>query len=91
MLISDAGDRFAFDKRELAVLTSMMATEDRESLAALWFHPSKAQAWATDGHRAVMVERELKPPKARATPTPWLCPRLPPTTRPRRLGPEIGW
>ena len=49
---------------QLAVLTSMMATEDRESLAALWFHPSKAQAWATDGHRAVMVERELKPPKA---------------------------
>ncbi len=64
MLISDDGEQFAFDKRELAVLTGVMAGNDDEGMAALWFHPSKAQAWATDGHRAVIVERELKPPKA---------------------------
>ena len=66
MLVSDDGGQFAFDKRELAVLTGVMATDDERGLAALWFHPSKAQAWATDGHRAVLVERELKPPKAPA-------------------------
>ncbi len=63
MLISEDGARFAFRKRELAVLTSMMADEGREGLAALWLHPGKAQAWATDGHRAVMVERDERPPK----------------------------
>ncbi len=66
MIISDDGQRFGFNKRELAILTSVMAGEDRETFAAVWFHPSKAQAWATDGHRAVMVEREAKPPKAPA-------------------------
>ena len=66
MLISEDGQRFGFHKRELALLTSMMAGEDRETLAAVWFHPAKGQAWATDGNRAVMAERDVKPPKAPA-------------------------
>ena len=69
MMVSDDGHRLAFDKRELAVLTGMMAKEDRPTHAALWFHGGRAQAWATDGHRAVLVERDDKPrggdPKAR--------------------------
>lgn len=65
MLVSDDGRCFAFEKREMAVLTSMMASEEREGLAALWFQGSRAAAWATDGHRALMVEREIKPPKAK--------------------------
>lgn len=63
MMVSDDGRRLAFDKRELAVLTGMMAKEDRPNLAALWFHGGRAQAWATDGHRAVIVERQAKPPQ----------------------------
>src|SRR5688572_32928102 len=63
MMISDDGRKLAFDKRELVVLTGMMAKEDRPSYAALWFHGGRAQAWATDGHRAVMAEREIKPPR----------------------------
>jgi hypothetical protein len=62
MMVSDDGRRLAFDKRELAVLTGMMAKEERVNLAALWFHGGRAQAWATDGHRAVIVERGTKPP-----------------------------
>ena len=65
MLISDDGTRFALSKAEIAVLTSMMADPDtRPTLAALWLHPAKAQAWATDGHRAVLAERWMVPPKA---------------------------
>lgn len=63
MMVSDDGRRLAFDKRELAVLTGMMAKEERPNLAALWFHGGRAQAWATDGHRAVIVERPSKPPQ----------------------------
>lgn len=74
MLISDDGGQFAFDKRELAVLTGVMANDDARGLAALWFHPSKAQVWATDGHRAVMVQRELEPPKASTHATPVALP-----------------
>lgn len=66
MLVSDDGRCFAFEKQEMGVLTSVMASEEREGLAALWLHASRAAAWATDGHRAVMVEREIKPPKAPA-------------------------
>lgn len=74
MLVSDDGRYFAFEKRELAVLTAVMAGDDRESLAALWFHGRQAAAWATDGHRAVMVEREIKPPKAPASNPPMAIP-----------------
>ena len=63
MMVSDDGHRLAFDKRELAVLTGMMAKEDRPNLAALWFHGARAQAWATDGHRAVIVDRNDSPPR----------------------------
>ena len=66
MMVSDDGHRLAFDKKELAVLTGMMAKEDRPNLAALWFHGGRAQAWATDGHRAVIVDREDKPPRGDA-------------------------
>lgn len=65
MLVSDDGRCFAFEKREMAVLTSVMASEEREGLAALWLQGSRAAAWATDGNRALMVEREIKPPKAK--------------------------
>ena len=69
MLISDDGRKLAFTKRELLILTSMMAKEERPALAALWFHGGKAQAWATDGSRAVLVEHEAKPPRGdRAAP-----------------------
>lgn len=65
MLISDDGRRFAFDKRELTVLTGMMADpEARPTLAAMWLHPGKGQAWTTDGHRAVLVRRQPAPTRA---------------------------
>jgi hypothetical protein len=74
MMVSDDGQRLAFDKRELAVLTGMMAKEDRPNHAALWFRGGRAQAWATDGHRAVLVERDDKPrggdPNARSVAIP---------------------
>lgn len=57
MLVSDDGTRFALDKGEITVLTSLMATPDkRPALAALWFYPPKGQAWATDGHRCVIAD-----------------------------------
>ena len=57
MLVSDNGTRFALDKGEITVLTSLMGAPDkRPSLAALWFYPAKGQAWATDGHRCVLAD-----------------------------------
>jgi hypothetical protein len=76
MMVSDDGQRLAFDKRELAVLTGMMAKEDRPNLAALWFHGGRAQAWATDGHRAVLVEREAKPPRGNPNARPVAIPAV---------------
>ncbi|MCA9652554.1 MAG: hypothetical protein KC501_21740 [Myxococcales bacterium] len=77
MLISDDGTRFALSKAEIAVLTSMMADPDtRPTLAALWLHPAKAQAWATDGHRAVLAERWMVPPKAKAGARPVAIPAV---------------
>lgn len=74
MMVSDDGHRLAFDKRELAVLTGMMAKEDRTAYAALWFHGGRAQAWATDGHRAVLVERDPKPPRGNPDASPVAIP-----------------
>lgn len=66
MLTSDDGTRFALDKGEITVLTSLMADpEARPSLAALWFHPPKGQAWATDGHRCLLVGGPTPPPSAK--------------------------
>jgi len=76
MMVADDGQRLAFDKRELAVLTGMMAKEDRPNLAALWFHGGRAQAWATDGHRAVIVDRDDKPPRGDATARPVAIPAV---------------
>lgn len=73
-MISEDGQRFGFHKRELTLLTSVMAGEDRETFAAVWFHPGKGQAWATDGHRAVMAERDEKPPNAPAGSSPVALP-----------------
>lgn len=74
MMISDDGRKLAFTKRELLLLTSMMAKEERPALAALWFHGGKGQAWATDGSRAVLVEHETKPPRADKTAPPVAIP-----------------
>lgn len=63
MLISDDGRRFAFTKPELRLLTSVMAGPERETFAALWVHPSKGHAWATDGHRAVLASHGRAPSK----------------------------
>lgn len=57
MLISDDATRFALDKGEITMLTSMMADANtRPTLAAVWLYPAKGQAWATDGHRAVLAD-----------------------------------
>jgi len=70
MMVSNDGRRLAFDKRELAVLTGMMAKEERPKLAALWLHGGRGQAWATDGHRGVIVERPTMPPQGDPKPPP---------------------
>lgn len=62
MLLADDGSHVALTKPEISVLTSMMANPDnRPGLAALWLHPAKAQAWATDGYRAVLAQRHPGP------------------------------
>ena len=58
MLTSHDGTRFALDKGEISVLAEVMPDrETRETMAALWFHPATGEAWATDGHRAVLAHR----------------------------------
>ena len=77
MLIADDGSHFALTRSEISVLTSMMANpESRPGLAALWLHPAKAQAWATDGHQAVLAQRWRVPPKAKEDGRPVAVPAL---------------
>lgn len=77
MLLADDGSHFALTRPEVAVLTSMMANpESRPGLAALWLHPAKAQAWATDGHQAVIAQRWRVPPKAKKNGRPVAVPAL---------------
>ena len=62
MIVSDDGRRFALDKHELTALADVMGDpEERVNLAGLMLDPARGQAWASNGHVAMVVDPVAKP------------------------------
>jgi len=63
---------FYTDKRELATLARVAGTdESRPGTLGVWFDPAadgRGRAWATDGHRAVVIDRDGRSRPHAATP-----------------------